>query len=592
MICAHHLVPRGKQITGFPIGRRMQNAALCVRDAAGQIVPTGVPGELYIGGHGVTRGYYLRDELNREKYVQRDGRRWYRSGDLVRQLQDGTLEFLGRIDDQVKIRGFRIELGEIEQALMQHESVRDAAVVVQEPVAGDKQLVGYVVPLPGKLLDRAELRRSLQKCLPEYMVPSHLLAIDKIPLNANGKVDRRALPAPQWSEEERDSLFVAPRDALEREIVRVWSRVLGRPNIGITDNFFNLGGHSLQAVRLMAELKKQFGVTLPLSVLYQEGTVEAVARSLRAGDAWRDFASLVPLSLPMGADRPEGERQLPLFLVHPVGGVAHVYAELAQGLTPHPVYALQSRGLAGDVEVSASVEEMAALYLREMRSVQAQGPYLLGGWSFGGVVAYEIAQQLIAQGEQVALVAMIDAVVPTPEQQRVAGGAEGEAARSHTDQEQEERMALLAFAQDFARRGGLDIEPFLDHFNGNVTAIAAEELFEQLLSTMRRENAALAADVELAHLLDLFAIFQANDRAYRSYSPLPSTVELTLFRAEAGAVRRHPDPTLGWGSLVPNVELRDVPGDHYTAFQMPHLAMLTKSLQDRLAEYVAVHTDR
>ena len=328
------------------------------------------------------------------------GTRLYRDRRLGSLPSGRSLEFLGRIDDQVKVRGFRIELGEIELVLSRHPAVRKSAVLVREDVAGDQRLVAYFVP-DHKQADENELRTFLRKQLPEYMVPSALVQVESLPLTPNGKVDRRALPAPGLARTDLERTYVAPRDALEMQLAAVWEKILGIESIGIRDNFFDLGGHSLLAVRLLAQVEKVSGKKLPLVTLFQAPTVEQLAKILRQEEWKAPWSSLVAIQ-PLGS-------KLPFFCVHAAAGNVFFYSDLARHLGPdQPFYGLQAQGLDGDQEPCTRVEEMASHYIKEICTVQPEGPYLLGGLSFGGIMAYEMAQQLQAQGQKVGLLVLFD----------------------------------------------------------------------------------------------------------------------------------------------------------------------------------------
>ena len=394
-----------------PIGRPIDNTQVYLLDAHRNLVPTGASGELYIGGAGVARGYLRREELM-DRFVPnpfRAGERLYRTGDLARWLPDGTLECLGRVDNQVKIRGFRIEPGEIECVLGRHPAVGQCAVVAREDGSGEKRLVAYF-ELPGELPGESpaesapsasDLRAYLKTELPEYMVPSAFVRMEKLPLTPNGKTDRKALPAPEeQSAAVRDS-FAAPRDPLELALARVWAKVLKVKQVGLYDNFFELGGHSLAAVRLLMEVKKITGKTLPLATLFQAWTVEAMAEVLRKDGSTPSWSSLVPIQ-PLGSKRP-------LFLVHGAEGNVLLYRQLVHDLGPdQPVYGLQSQGLNGEGRLHTTIHEMAAHYIREIISVQPEGPYLLGGYCLGGAIAFEMAQQLRTLGKRAELVIMLE----------------------------------------------------------------------------------------------------------------------------------------------------------------------------------------
>jgi acyl carrier protein len=324
---------------------------------------------------------------------------------VARYLADGNIEFLGRVDHQVKIRGFRIELGEIEALLGQHPSVREAVVVAREDAPSEKRLVAYVVGHEEQPTSVGELRSFLKEKLPGYMMPSAFVLLDELPLTPSGKVDRRALPAPEQTRTEQNGAFVAPRDELELRLAEMWEKVLGVQPVGVTDNFFDLGGHSLLAVRLFAQIEKVFGKNLPLATLFQAPTVEQLTPIVREQDSSASWSSLV-------AVQPEGSKP-PFFGVH--GALANVlmFRGLAHHLGPdQPVYGLQAQGLDGKHEPHTRVEEMAAHYIAEIRTVQSEGPYYLGGVSFGGLVAFEMAQQLHARGERVALLALFNTDFP------------------------------------------------------------------------------------------------------------------------------------------------------------------------------------
>jgi amino acid adenylation domain-containing protein len=391
--------------TGVSIGRPLDNTELYVLDRHRQPVPIGVPGELYIGGAGLAQGYWNHPELTAERFVPHPfksspGARLYRTGDLVRYLADGNVDFLGRVDNQVKIRGFRIELGEIETVLGRHAAVGRCVVVAQE-CAGDKRLVAYFESVAESAPDSAHLRAYLKQELPDHMIPSAFVRMDRVPLTPNGKIDRKALPAPSEQRLESAGGFVAPRDPLEHALAQAWGRILRIQPVGIHDDFFELGGHSLAAMRLVFEVQKVTGKALPLATLFRASTIAALAEILRA-DGWSpSWSSLVPI-------QPAGPKS-PLFLIHGAEGNILLYRQVTRHLGPdQPIYGLQSQGLNGDATLGVTVQDMAAHYVKEIATVQPQGPYFLGGYCLGGIIAYEMAQQLTAQGQKVELVIMLD----------------------------------------------------------------------------------------------------------------------------------------------------------------------------------------
>ncbi len=394
------------------IGYPLSNYQLYVLDRALQPVPVGVVGELYVGGIGLARGYFNRPDLSAERFVPNPfsttpGARLYKTGDLVRYLPNGAVDYLGRNDHQVKIRGFRIELGEIENVLEQHPDVGHCLVLLREDTPGDKYLVAYVVPkatTPIASLSVAGLRQFLQERLSAFMIPAAFVVLEAMPLTSSGKVDRKALPTPQRVATS-ESAIVPPRDSIELRLVQIWEAVLNRQPIGITENFFDLGGHSLLAIRLLDAIQQEFGQALRLSTIFQGATIASLANVLRQQDLALPRSPLVPI-------QPQGS-QPPFFCVHPASGEVLLYRELAQLLGPdQPFYGLEDVEQLRPSGYYPSLEAMAADYIAAIQDVQPVGPYFLGGWSFGGVVAFEMAQQLRRQGHEVGLLAIIDSGTP------------------------------------------------------------------------------------------------------------------------------------------------------------------------------------
>ncbi|WP_167532717.1 amino acid adenylation domain-containing protein [Streptomyces alboniger] len=393
-----------------PIGRALTNYRTYVLDHGMNPVPPGVTGELYLAGAGLARGYFGRPGMTAERFVACPfggaGERMYRTGDLVRWGSDGQLEFVGRVDDQVKIRGQRAEPGETEAVLARHESVAQVAVIARKDEQGDTALVAYAVAAEGHEAEPAALIEFARRELPGHLVPSAVVPLERLPLTASGKLDRRMLPAPGAT---RSADGRGPRDAREQALCDLFAEVTGAPKVGIDDSFFELGGHSLLATRLVAKARDRLGVELAVRTLFEAPTVAALADRLDATGQENSGAGSLQVMMPL---RAEGSRP-PLFCVHPATGLGWVYSGLLRHLEKdQPVYAVQARGLDGQGGYAASIDEMAADYVAHIREVQPHGPYQLLGWSSGGAAAHVIAGLLREQGEHVHLLAMLDTTVP------------------------------------------------------------------------------------------------------------------------------------------------------------------------------------
>ncbi|TPG63830.1 non-ribosomal peptide synthetase [Pseudomonas arsenicoxydans] len=389
------------------IGHPIANTQLYILDPQGQPVPIGVTGQIHIAGAGVARGYLNRPALTAERFVTNPfspdpHARMYCTGDLGRWLNDGSIEYLGRNDFQVKIRGFRIELGEIEAALTQCPGVREAVVLARQDQSGDQRLIAYLLSEPGVELMPAQLRQHLTHHLAEYMLPSAFMTLDAFPLTPNGKLDRQALPMPDQSAVVTRG-YEPPQGELEIRLADIWQELLGLERVGRHDHFFELGGHSLIAVRLLNRIREQ-GMGVPMAALFAHPILCDLAlavneRTIQPASAFE--GALVPLS-PTGS-------LLPLFLVHETSGDPLVYSTLAAMLpTELPVYALQALDIHSLEQPPTSIETLATRHIQAIRYLQPQGPYRLAGWSIGGTIAYEIAQQLISDGEEVTFLGMID----------------------------------------------------------------------------------------------------------------------------------------------------------------------------------------
>ncbi|HZC36458.1 MAG TPA: amino acid adenylation domain-containing protein [Chthoniobacterales bacterium] len=531
------------------IGRPIANTAILLLDDNGQPDATG---ELYIGGECLCRGYLNRAELTAEKFVSIDGNRFYKSGDLARWLPDGNLEFLGRADGQVKVRGFRVELGEVEAVLSQHPSVRDVAVTVKPDTAGLNRLVAYAVC--DGAFSASALREYAKSKLPDYFVPSLFLPIDKLPLTPSGKVNRRALPDPVGVPTE--TVSVAPRDQVEHKLVAIWQRALNVPSIGITDDFFELGGHSLMAVRVFADIEKTFGKQLPLATLFEASTIEQFASTLREEDWKPSWSSLVTI-------QPQGSRP-PFFGVHGGYGPVLFYRPLAQILgLDQPFYGFQSQGLDGSPFKHTSVQAIASYYLEEMRSVQANGPYFLGGYCLGGLIAFEMAQQLHAQGEEVSLLVLFDTYNPARPPRRYTL-----AERLGLRLQDASRLKPGEQIQYFARRASGKFGANLKKWQGD---------FQKMLYKTR------GSDVDAGMVTDQFRqlhVRLALERARDAYKPLPYAGRITLFRATIPFDGYDCATDLGWTELADGgMEIHNITGNHESIFKEPNIRLTADKLR-------------
>ena len=391
------------------IGCPIPDLQIYLLDSDLQQVPVGVEGEIYVGGAGVARGYYNRPELTAERFVSDpfnddSEARLYKSGDLARYLENGDLEYLGRIDNQVKIRGFRIELGEVEAKLAQHPQIEKCVVLPKEDFSGSKILVGYIVPKGNFLVKTSQIREFLQEKLPEYMIPAAFVSVPTFPLTEHGKLDRRALLNTEATRDRSSAKAIAPSTELETTLVQIWQEVLNIESIGIKDSFFDLGGHSLLAISLFTKIEQELSKNVPVSAIFQAPTIEELARYIE-NDSTNEKDDLGSLLVPL---QPHGTKT-PIFLVHGGVGDVYLYRELAQHLdSDRPVYGIEPVGINNCQAPLTTIEAMADRYIAEIKTLQPTGPYILGGYCLGGQVAYEMTQMLHSKGDRIELLALID----------------------------------------------------------------------------------------------------------------------------------------------------------------------------------------
>ncbi|MBA4149812.1 MAG: amino acid adenylation domain-containing protein [Verrucomicrobia bacterium] len=537
------------------IGKPISNTQIHLLNAQLQPVPIGIPGELFIGGVCLARGYLNRPELSAEKFIpnpfSKDPQaRLYRTGDLASFLPEGNIEFLGRIDHQVKIRGFRIELGEIEALLSKHPEVSDAVATAHDSSSGEKQLVAYVVPSNGAI-QSTELRRYLKALLPPYAIPSVFVTLPKLPLSPNGKVDRRALPAPAEVEVAQNLEQVQmPRDPLEMQITLVFEKFFKLRPIGIDVSFFEIGGDSLQALQMVLELERVTGKEIPLSILYQASTIEALARVLREQSSQSAFSSLVPLQ-PLGS-------KPPLYLIHTTPGDVLGYGNLIYHLHDQPCYGLQSLGMDREELAHTTIPGMAAYYVKLIRENQPHGPYYLGGWCYGGIIAVEMAQQLLVAGERVGPLILVETPAPAPS---------------------------LKHPFYFLRRisCALNMTPgqWKNYLQAKIRyyrGIRQEQ--EQRYKRVEAQDNRSPDEIEkhnrfLAKLEHLYHVNMTALKGYRS-SVYPGKIVL-LNAAEQDPAVIH-DPLYGWPGLARDIQAHIIPGDHDTILMEPHVRELAQKL--------------
>lgn len=541
---------KSKEVT---IGRPIANTRMYVLDSHGEPVPRGVVGELWIGGEGVARGYLNRPELTVERFVLdpfHNQGRMYRTGDLARQLPDGRLECLGRIDNQVKIRGYRIELEEIEAALYTHKAIRQCVVAARKEHERDVRLVAYVVLDDAQCPAVEELRSHLKTILPDYMIPSAFAFLGAIPLTENGKVDRKALPGPEVDLLTQVAGYVAPRNRVEQVMAQIWSDLLGTKDVGVFDHFFELGGHSLSATRLIARLKSAFGIELPLSSVFVEPTIAEMSKHIVYDDVTQRYYyegkihrwnRLIPA-------QPKGSRT-PLFMV--IGyGDADASLRVLSTIIPYlgldqPVYGFQARWQGSHLEGYSSVGEAAQDFLAELRAVQPEGPYQLWGECLGGVIALEMAQELISQGEEVRLLVMSDTYRPT---------------------------ILRSLALDFVNRweGAKYIISLIGQIIGGTQPSRKRLVQDVVRRKLGDDESKTREELNLQFRTEFVrTIYRHRPKKY------PGRISLIVNEKQYNR-----DRSMGWdGVAASGLEIQSTPGDHLTRCD-PYAAEFAKRLLD------------
>ena len=557
--------------SSIPIGRPISNTQVYILDAQREPVPIGVVGELYVGGAGVALGYLNRPELTAEKFVQdpfsgEAGARMYRTGDLARWLRDGNIEFLGRNDFQVKIRGFRIELGEIEARLAKHPAVREAVVIAREERPGDKRLVAYYTT---SLNDGSEanapsaeqLRAYLSASLPEYMVPAAFMALEAWPLTSNGKLDRRALPAPEMDFHGVHSCE-PPQGDVETMLAAIWAETLRLDQVNRHDDFFRLGGHSLLTLRVVT-LLQQRGFIITVADIFANPTIESLAAKLKTRER--------PDSADIAIQINGGSADRPLFLTH-CGNGELLYAS---ALAPHidrniPLYGLPA--MPADQAQPETIEEMATRMVRMIRSVQPAGPYRIAGWSGGGTIAYEIATQLIGAHEQVEFIAMFDTLCPR---------SSAMARRASIDFND---SAFLLNLIESAGTGEDGRKAALDSIRASLHTMDFADVVQEcdrlsLIPDTLRYLTVAQTRLKLARTHSLVV-------AAARYQPHPLHIPVHLFPALDAQDSGNSSLHRGWNDVVPSDLLRitPVPGSHHSMLRSPNVELLGRSLTQAICQ--------
>jgi amino acid adenylation domain-containing protein len=553
-----------------PVGFPVEDMEILLLDELGKPAGFDSPGEIVIKSRYLAPGYWRRPELTREAFLPDPlggDERLFRTGDLGRMAPDGCMEYLGRKDLQVKIRGFRVEVAEVEAALLELGTLKQAAVLVSEDQRGEKSLMAYVVPARNPAPSAALLRSSLREKLPEHMVPSEFILLERLPLSPSGKLDRSLLSSAMFRKDERDIFYSVPQSPLEWQIVQIWEELLGVRPIGVRDDFFALGGHSLLAVCMMDRVEELCGAKLPLSMLLTGATVEHLAKGVL--DANRDkFRS------PLVAVQTEGSAP-PFFLLHgDFNGGGFYCRNLARYLgNGQPLYTLAPHGLDGE-PIPDSIEEMAADRLSTLLQFRPTGPYLLGGHCNGGLVALEMARQLKARGLRVDLLVMIDAFALNAQFRWLRGFVSfaGLLLRAEPARQLRWFKRLRFYSIRLRELSALGVR---------AQVFFAAKKIVRSIKKLGRSFAPAGRELVTDAPSPLASINDKRFARYHSvidaYVPDSYDGPVVFFRSHAMQSRAPSDPTAGWGKVAKDVEVHWLPGDHLTCLS-EHLETLAEHL--------------
>jgi len=561
-----------KQLTAkdkvISIGRPINNTSIYILDKFLNPLAPGVAGEIYIGGDGVAKGYLNRPELTSEKFVddrfsKEPGNKMYRTGDLGKFMPDGEIECLGRVDAQVKIRGYRIETGEIEYQLANEADIKEAVVIARADSQGVNKLVAFVVvdytgEAPNTATQAQKWKDSLRKSLPDYMVPDSFVIVPAMPLTPNGKIDKKALSKHGDSSVQEEDKYLAPRTDIEKLVADIWIECLGIKKVGVHDNFFELGGHSLIAVQVMTRIEKETGKRLPLAALFETSTVEKLAQMLELGAKSITWDSLVPI-------KPKGNK-MPLYMVHGAGLNVLLFNTLAMGMSEEqPVYGLQAKGLNGIDEPLTKIEDIAAHYIAAIMEQNPSGPYALAGYSFGGIIAFEMARQLEAIGKDVKMLAMFDTYAyRSPHYDR-----------SVVKFYKRARFFSAKILYTFKFKNG--IEGLTDRIR-SMKRMAIRTYWRLRYGKEQKQ----AGFFGYSNKID-----EMNQFAEKHYQLKPYNIAIEVFRAEKRTFYMDDFDYLGWKPYaLKGVHIHDIPGEHNTIFKAPNDKVFADVLQKCLDEAI------
>jgi len=542
------------------IGKPIDNTQVYILDPNMDEVPNGVEGEIYIGGAGVARGYVNHDELTASKFITgkfggKEGERIYRTGDLGKWLDNGEILCLGRIDHQIKVRGFRIETEEIIIQLKQLPKVKDAYVIVYEDAVENQRLVAYITP-KNVIADNdiKECRDRLKQVLPDYMVPTDYVVIPFIPVMTNGKIDRKALPNPELGKNVGE--YVAPTTELEKAITKIWSANIGIKNIGVNDDFFNLGGNSLLAAKTMMQIEKITGERIPLAAIFKNPTIRQLANVIE-NPIQSPYKSLVEI---------KPGSKYPLYIVHGIGLNVLNFRSMVMKLdADQPVYGLQSLGLTDSSQPSDDMGAIAAAYNQEIMTHNPDGPYLIAGYSFGGYIAYEMVRQLLEKGKEVAVLMMFDTNLQEPFHQY-------NLVKKLLKKSVRQIHKLLFRVRSISKYPKENAEYLKIYYSRRLNGLIR---ITDFLDEQDPEN--------LPEFMQVIA--NKLHTAFNKYRIEPIDVKIDLFKAKERFYFVDDPKYLGWKDYaLRGVNVHTVPGDHKDMFTPPHDTALAAVVQKRLDE--------